>query len=227
MITSFEKSGVLRQVAASSVRRSAAILIFFLAIVGLFEFLPAVDQARAMFPADLSGGFDCHDVLRSRPWYGQINPWLWFWLISTPVVVFSTRPSTPVWQRAFRTIFIIAISYVVINLGTHLAMDIRNAPFHGDGIAHFNGVRITSEEDEFKFHCYDIADGAKYAFALLFGWLPALIYTGWWEIAWYQYHKRITKLIDAKFETDWISGAVIFIALAVPMFLAGWVAINR
>lgn len=216
----------LKRTVSSLAGKCVLILIFLLAIVGLFELLPAVDHARMMFPADWHKGQDCHDVLRARPWYGRINSWFWFWLISTPVVVFSVRPTAPAWQRAARTIFIIAMSYVVINFGTHLAMDIKNAPFHGDGIVHFNGIRVSSEKDEFKLHCYDIADGAKFVFSLLFGWLFAVIYTGWWEIIWNQYHTSKTKLIDKSFKTDWVNKIIVFVSVAVPAFLSIWMWID-
>lgn len=167
-----------------------------------------------MFPEAFNKGYDCHDVLRMRPWYGQVNPWFWFWLISTPVVVFSVKPDAPIWQRAGRTIFIIALSHIIINLGTHLAMDIKNAPFRGLGMSDF------SEKDNFKFHCIDIADGAKYSSALFFAWVYAVIYSGWWEVIWNQYHKRKTKLIDKNFKVDWINKIVVFISVAIPALIA-------
>ena len=148
------------------------------------EYLPAVKHAREAFPENFAG-LSCRDILNSRPWYGQINPWFWFWLISTPVIVFSLKPDTSKWARAFRTLIAIGLGYIVVNLGTHAAMEIRNAPFHGEGITHVNGVMVSSEIDAKKFECFDSADGAKFVFALFFGWVYALIYTGWWEAMWF------------------------------------------
>lgn len=105
-------------------------------------------------------------------------------------------------------------------------MDIRNAPFQNGGISEIDGVRVTSDEDAFKFHCFDIADGAKYTFAFLFGWLPALVYAGWWEILWGVYHKRKTRLIDANFKRDWVSKIVAISSLGIPVLLAGWMALK-
>ena len=200
--------------------KSILILLLLLSTVGLFEFLPAVDQARSMFPEVFDKSYDCYDVLNNRPWYGRVNPWLWFWLISTPIIVFSVKPDAKVWQRASRTIFTIGISYIVINLATHLGMEIRNAPFHGEGVHYVNGILMTSEADKFKLHCFDIADVGKYVGALLFGWVYVCIYYGWWKMIWYQYHKRKTGLIDKRFKIDWINKIVIFISVVVPVLVA-------
>ena len=197
------------------------VFIFFslLLTVAIFELLPAVDRARQFFPSDFEN-YDCSGILKNRPWYGQVNTWMWLWLIFTPIVVFSATPNSPKWYRASRTIFAIGVSYVFVNLATHLGIEIRNAPFHGEGIAYFNGERITSEADEFKFHCFDIADGARYVGALLFGWVYAVIYHGWWEGIWHQYHKRVTKQMDKNFKTDFVNIVVVFFSIALPAGIA-------
>lgn len=205
-----------RKIISPSVTGCSLILILMSAIVGLFELLPAVDHARASFSVSSGNTYNCNDVLRSRPWYGQINSWLWFWLISTPVIVFSVLPSAPAWQRAGRLLFLIALSHVVINLGMYLAMEIKNAPFRDIGMSNLN------EMDSFKFSCIDIADGAKYSFALYFAWTYAVVYAGLWEMMWGVYHKRKTKLIDENFKRDWISRIVVFTSVAIPVSVVGF-----
>lgn len=204
-----------------SFKKSAFALILLLTIAGVFEILPAVKYARAMFPSDFIGK-SCWDILKERPWYGQINPALWFFILSIPVTVFSMGPGAPKWQRALRTLVAISLGYVAINMVAHLGMEIRNAPFHGEGIAYFNNVLITSEADKFKHECFDIADGAKYIFAFMFGWGPAAVYTGWWEIIWGQYYKR-TGQIDKNFRRDLISIIVSLASVAITILVLGWV----
>lgn len=96
-----------------------------------------------------------------------------------PVVIFAVQPETLKWQRALRTVVAVILGYAAINLGAHLGMEIKNAPFQGEVAVYVNNLLVTSEADKFKLECFDIADGAKYVFALLFGWVPALVYTGW------------------------------------------------
>lgn len=199
----------------------AAFILFFLLVISVaFEFLPFIDQARRAFPENFDG-LSCQDVLKNRPLYGRINPWLWFWLASTPIILFSLGPRAPAWHRAFRILFSIGLGYVVINLGTHAAIEIRNAPFHGEGVVYSDGILITSEADKAKLKCFDFADGANFLFALWFGWIYALVYTGWWEIIWGIYQKRKTKWINQNFRRDWISLIVIFISMAITVFVAG------
>ena len=206
---------------SSTIKKSAIIIALLLAIVSLFEFLPAVGRARAMFPTDWHKGQSCHDVLSARPWYGQINPWFWFWMISTPVITFSVKPSASVWQRAVRTILIIIVSYFAINLRTPLSVDIRNAPFWTSEI-----TSTSTEIERFKFGCYDTTDGPNYVFAAFFGWLPAAVYAGWWEIIWYQYHKRKTRLIGKNFKRDWVNKIVVFISVAMPVLFVILIGID-
>ncbi len=191
-----------------------------LCAIATFELLPVVEQARMMFPENFEG-LSCHEILKNRPWYGRINTWLLFWLISTPIIIFSIRPETLVWKRALYSFISIGMGYIVINLSTHMAMDIRNAPFHGEGIVYFNGVLETSEADVVKHNCFDIADGGKYVGAILFGWIYALIYTGWWKIIWYQYHKRASKLIEKSFKIDWFNKVIILASGAISVFAIG------
>lgn len=211
---------IIKKVTVSNTGESIFILAVLLAIAGLFEFLPIVDEARKAFPEEWNKSYECYDVLRSRPWYGQVNSWLWFWLISTPIIVFSVKPGTPAWQKICCTLLAIALSYIAINLATHLGMELWNAPFHHQEIIHSNGVLQSSQEEVFKYECFNSADGARYAFAFLFGWVPALIYHGWWEIIWHQYHKRKTKFIDESFKADWINRIVVFISIAIPALIA-------
>ena len=60
--------------------------------------------------------------------------------------------------------------------------------------------------------------GANLIFTLYFGWIYAIIYTGWWEIFWCQYHKRKTKLLGDDFKRDWISKTVAVVSKYITLF---------
>ena len=195
-------------------------LVFLCIVLAFFEYAPVVDDARKAFPETFGDVCDCACVLESRPWYGQINQRLWFWLISTPLVVFLTLPATPWWLRASRSVFITTLSYGVIILAVPEAFEVINAPFY-----HSEIWSDASAVDIFKSRCIDNSDSGPLAFSLGLGWIPALIYTGWWEIAWHQYHKRKTKLIDKNFKTDWINRIVVFASVVIPALLLASIVI--
>jgi hypothetical protein len=187
-----------------------------------FDSLSSVWQARTKLPAEFGGSScDCFCVLDSRPWYGQVNPWFWLWVVCTPLIVFSAGQDAPVWRRALRTLIAIGLGHIAVNLSVKTMWEIRNIPFTWAQSMHHS-----REQGDFLFNCIDIGDGGSLGFALLFGWLYTAIYAGWWEIIWHQYHKRKTKLIDKDFKTDWISEIVIFISIAIPALLAVYAGMN-
>jgi len=93
----------------SFINKNVFIAALLLAATVVFDALPVVNNARQMFPEQFGNACDCLCILKNRPWYGQINPWLWFWIISTPLIVFSIKPDASAWKRALRTVFIIAL----------------------------------------------------------------------------------------------------------------------
>lgn len=194
------------------------IIGLLLLAVFLFETLVIVDAARRSFPTDWHGEMSCFDVLSVRPWYGQINPWFWFWVLFTPLVCFSLTPVAPAWQRGLRTVVIVSVSYIVLNLYTHNFFDIQNAPFQTAEVS-----SASSDIEKFKVDCYNIADGASFIFSLVFGWIYAIIYAAMCEAIWYLYHKKITKLASTTYRTDLINRLVIILAVTLPFIFAAWV----
>jgi hypothetical protein len=65
--------------------------------------------------------------------------------------------------------------------------------------------------------CADIADGASLAFTLFFGWIYAIIYTGWWVIVWRQFHHRKIWRVPEKFKSDVLTVAVFHISRILSM----------
>ena len=152
-------------------------LLYLLVIVGIFEFIIALSGARSLFP-EIFDGYSCDDILSMRPWYAEINLWLYFWLASTPIIILSFAQNVSTWMKFGRIIFMIALSYSVLNLTAHWWMMIKNAPFHGEGIGYVDDVLVTSQADVFKHNCFDIKD--SFLSAMLFGWIPASLYVGFW-----------------------------------------------
>lgn len=193
----------------------AMALVF--AAMAIVTYYPDIEYARRAIPRglDIGEACGCTCIRESRPWYGQMNYWKWLWLGLTPFLVFSVWPDAPRWLRGVRMLGVIVLGYVLVNLGTHLSMEIRNAPFLGRGV--FDN---SSERDKLLFSCFDVGDGAKFVFALFFGWIYAAVYAGWWEIVWNLCHRKVTGLIGREFKGDWVSRVVVFISMAVTIFIA-------
>jgi hypothetical protein len=197
--------------------KNAAILIFLILLGAVtFELLPGIERARIVVPeeiyVDKDCGCDC--VLQSRPWYSRFNYWLWISVLAVPIFVFSVKPSAPKWQRAVRSLIAIAFCYGAINMAVHLMWDIRNGPFWV-----VDGYPWQKSWDDLGTKCANFGDGASIVFALMFGWLYATIYTGWWEMIWFQYHRRKTKLIGDEFKRDWFNKIVVGISVTIPALI--------
>lgn len=193
--------------------QNTAILIFLMLFsVAAFELLPIIERTRIVVPEEIYVGKDCgcDCILQSRPWYSTFNYWFWLWVLAVPILVFSVRPDAPKWHRAARSLVAIIFCYGAINMAVHLMWDIRNGPF---GVN--NDYPWQKSWDDPGVKCANIADGASLVFTLYFGWVYGVIYIGWWEMAWYQYHKRKSGLIDKNFKRDAINKVVVTISYFV------------
>ena len=155
--------------------KKIAIASVLLLAVAAFELHPAVEQGRAMIPEEVYTGkaCDCLCILTSRPWYSTVNYWFWLWVIGTPLIVFSVKPSALRWQRAIRTLLSIGFCYGVMNLAMHLSWDIRNGPF---GVVSYPNMSWQKTWDMPK--CANIADGFGLIYTRYLGWIPACLYAG-------------------------------------------------
>ena len=197
-------------------KRAFLVIAFLLIGAAVFELLHAIKQGRIIVPEDVFVGQDCgcDCILDSRPWYSRFNYWFWLWVFVTPIIVFSVKPSTQRWQRTIRTVIAVGFCYAIMNLALHLMWDIRNGPF----VVNLD-PDIPDQKTWNMVECANIADGASLVFTLLFGWVYASIYTGWWEMIWYQYHKRKTLLINKDFKRDWISRVVVWVSATITILM--------
>lgn len=197
-------------------KKGIFIIGLLLIAVGIFEFHPAVEYSRAVVPEEVYVGKDCDCgcIMSSRPWYSRFNYWFWLWIVATPVIVFSVKPTTPRWQRSVRTVVAIGFCYGIMNLALRFMWDIKNGPF---GVN--NDYPWQKSWDDSGVKCANIADGASLVFTLFFGWIYAMIYTGWWEVIWYKYYKRKAQLIDKDFRRDWISKITVWVSKYITIFV--------
>jgi hypothetical protein len=150
-----------------------AATVLLLIAIPFFEFLPIVEKARSFIPPEVYSGKSacgCDCISGSRPWYGQFNYWLWLWLFAAPAMVFYTNVRWHRGLKLFSFLVTVGLIHLFIALSTFLHWDIRNAPFRGIDFPQAGSVE-----------CSDITDGARLTGAVLFGWIYALIYIGFWS----------------------------------------------
>lgn len=198
------------------VRKSLLIIVFLLA-AAVFEFHPAVRYERLFIAETVyaEAPCDCRCILDSRPWYSRFNYWFWLWIVAVPLLVFSPDPSASLWQRAARTCLTVILCYALMNLAIRLAWDIRNGPFT---VVSSNPHFPPQKSWDFAACAY-IADGASLMFTFYLGWLYAIIYTGWWEMAWAQCHKRSTGQRDKNFKRDPCTQTVVTVSKGVTLLV--------
>jgi len=156
----------------------------------------------------------CQCILDARPWYVKINYWFWLFMLSTPLLVFSTLPSTAQWKHALVCLAAVSLGYVITPLAVDLGNEIRNAPF-----IVYDDVPFQKTMD--MLSCMSGSDMASRSFVLAFGWLYAAVYTGWWVTVWYAYHRYATKYVDGSFKLHWFCRLLVILSgLAVLMILA-------
>lgn len=84
--------------------KSLFIIGLLLVAVAIFEFSPAVKEARAYVShANYENAqISCQTLLTDRPWYGKMNYWFFTWLVFVPALIFSVTPRHPAWMQCGR-----------------------------------------------------------------------------------------------------------------------------
>ena len=174
---------------------------------------PAVEHDRFFVPEEVYVGKDCgcDCISQSLPWYSTFNYWSWIWVLAVPIFVFSVRPNAATWKKIAATLIAIAFCYAVLNLARHLFWDIRNGPFWSH--AHIPGQKPAG----LGLGCTDVTGGPSVTFTHRFGWIKATIYTGWWQMIWFQYHRRITGLIEKDYKRDRLNKTVVRFSVIIPI----------
>lgn len=172
-------------------------IIAVLAFIGIFEFLPEIEKARAYVSPEnyKNTNLSCQAILGDRPWYGRMNHWFFVWMAFTPAFIFLFPPQSSVWKRGARTVLAVVLCYAFMNLAVHLQWDIRNAPFKQDP---FHSI----SEGGWRLDCLNIEDGFSLGFALVSGWIPACVYAGMGLCLWRYRHRRAIKAMPAGYKDD-------------------------
>ena len=195
---------------------AAVLILLMLAGVTVLEMHPAVDYDRKVVPEEIYVGKDCgcDCISQSRPWYSTFNYWFWLWVLSVPILVFSVKPNAATLKKIATTLVAIGFCYGAMNLAMHLGLDISHGPFWV-----VSDIPWQKSWDDPGVKCVSPGTGAKYAFTLVFGWLYATVFTGWWQMIWFQYHRRKTGLIDKSYKRDWLSRVVVGVSVIVPTLI--------
>lgn len=158
--------------------------------------MPFVISARSYFPDNFNDGSDCLSALSSRPWYGQINTALIYFLASVALIIFTSKPNEYWWLRALRMLLAVIIGYISIIITVVFKFYIMNAPFNLLMTSNSNSINIAKSE------CMNIADGGQLVAVLFLGWTVSVIYAVFCSILWEIYHRYKIKLIDKNFKRD-------------------------
>jgi hypothetical protein len=161
-----------------SIRLTAlAATLSLLVLAGIAELFPFVEKARSAVPAEVYKGGSlctCYCISESRPWYGTLNYWLWLGVFCVPGLVLSTGVRWCWEHKLLSYILITGACFLSMVLAITLYWEILNAPFSGLDYS------LTGD-----MACGDMADNASKIFVVIFGWIPAFLYVGyWWLLRW-------------------------------------------
>lgn len=141
---------------------------------------------------------------RVRNYAGTVmNYWFWLYIFLTPVLVFLVKPDASVWLRIFKIIFSIGVCYILINLAVHLKWDFIHKEIRSIPNPTENDLERAAN------------DGANLAFSLIFGWIPATVYVGWWELLWRFLYRKRQK--TSKDKARLLSSIVIIFSLLISL----------
>lgn len=167
--------------------------ILFMIVIAVFEFYPAIRNGRAIVPTHVQTNeiCDCLCILASRPWYSTFNYWFWAFFISTPLFIFLYKPTTKK-ENLFIFFLCSLLGYFLLYLAVNLSWDIRNAPFIVK-----TDLNIL-EQKTWDTGCANISDSANKIFVLLGGWIPAMIYAGFWMLARYNTLPLLQRKMESR-----------------------------
>ncbi|MFO1242528.1 MAG: hypothetical protein U1E36_04920 [Rickettsiales bacterium] len=139
------------------------------------------------------------------------NIWFWLLIIGAPFCVFSVKPEKNVWIRAGRLLIAIGATYTlaILAIGTDDALEWKKyeaCQSQFSDISHHEGCPL------------NVGSGASFVFFLFFGWIPATMYVGWWELAWRKYYRSKMISLRKGLGDDWFSNLVIIISFFTTLF---------
>ncbi|MEQ1887711.1 MAG: hypothetical protein ABL951_00870 [Alphaproteobacteria bacterium] len=144
-----------------------------------------------------------------------MNYWFWLFIILIPVMVFSVKPQPSMWLRMGRLALAIGVGYGLANAALHWSGTQKREAYEA--------CQSQFPDGEIQHHkeCPEInvSGGASYGFYLLFGWVPAAAYAGFFELLWRRRHRQTIRDMGAAFRGKWISNALIIFSIPVWLYI--------
>lgn len=115
-----------------------------------------------------------------------INYWFYLTIITSPILIFSSKPVTNSKYCYRRLILSIILTYGLINLSLQTGRNIKWK------IYEMCQSQFPDGAVQYHESCprIDIGDGASSIFYLYFGWIACIAYTGIWELIWRKYYSQ-------------------------------------
>ncbi len=137
-----------------------------------------------------------------------MNYWFWLNIIIIPVLMFFVKPNTSKIEHIAKIFFATTVCSVFLNLALHLKQEILWDIYEAcQGQFSDGDIRQHAE-------CPKVANpDASYDFMKSFGWIPALVYVGWWELIWRIYHHHHIEKYPGSYKGKWHSDIIIIIAI--------------
>jgi hypothetical protein len=153
-----------------------------------------------------------------------MNYWFWLLIILIPAIVFSVKPQANLWLRTGRLVLAVGLGYMLLNLSLHLKLDnqwdaYNSCRYEYSGHGGPYETSLASEMDKIcprKLH-----SGAQLTLYFIMGWIPAVSYTGLWELIWRLHHRTTLGSLQNSFNGRWLSNILIAFSLvaAYPAWL--------
>lgn len=145
---------------------------------------------------------------------------------------------TPVRREAITHVFVILlavlITYAFLNIALHNSRALDWVAYeHCAANSIYRDMSVELQEE--CGHHINIADGAQNVFALIFGWIPAAGYVGFWELVWRICNRRAVARLGDRFQGKTFSNVVVgmmflppfaFFLLWVPFTVLHWIGVG-
>lgn len=133
-------------------------------------------------------------------------------------MVFGARPqSLPAW-RIGRLVAAVALLYIVLNVVLHLQSDLE-----WNAVNEFRNQNTDCHLQRCEGEPKTTVDGPSLAGAMFFGWVPALVYVGLWELAWRVRHRKAMRVFEWRDIGVVFSSALIFFSILIPLLFYSFV----
>ena len=144
-----------------------------------------------------------------------MNFWFWLFIFLIPFIVFSVKPEASPRLRVARLLLAVAIGYVLANVTLYWEGEQEWETY--------TACQRQFDDGDTKHHqeCpeINIADGARTIFFVVFGWIPAAAYAGFWELIWRRRHRHTLRAMGTAFKGKWASNALIIFSIPVWLYI--------